>query len=198
MGTLARPHTHRRAVARTGRRSVRPALPNEADVLSVLHHALTWDTFAFGSAITARRAADGAVVLVCEVGDSIAGYLCLGDPLLVRPAPEAPAGPAQPADPATPAEPGVWTLRAIGVAPQFRRTGVATDLWRAALECVPASITHVLGSTRTDLVAAVGWYEARGFGADPAVVPPTAQTPVSELSFRGDVVTLRAQAGTAA
>jgi len=160
-------------------------------VLSVLHHALAWDTFAFGPAIGARPALDGAVVLVCEVSESIAGYLCLGDPRLVLVAAGSPAEPAGPADPA------VWALRAFGVAPQFRHIGVATDLWRAALELVPTTITHVAGSTRSDLAAAVGWYEASGFRADATGATSSAAAAPAERGFRADVATLRARAAVA-
>lgn len=202
---LARPRNHRHAAARPGRRVVRPALPNEAAVLSCLHRSLARDAFLFETSIPVHLADGGAIVLVCEVSEAIAGYLCLGDSRLVldgrglETQPEIEAGSDESA--------ARWTLRAFGVTPQFRRTGVATDLWQAALDLVPDSVTTVTGDVRPDKGAAASWLYARGFALDPVPIAPVGPeratgaldgvapfipAVVRERRFTADVAALRA------
>lgn len=212
-----RPEARRRAAPRPRRRVVRLAQPGEAAVLSCLHHSLARDTFLFEDSIAAGPSA-GAVVLVCEVSEAIAGYLCVGDPARVlepadlrTPIRRAGLGGAGSVaeqenavgDGATAVGAGAtavgddgtatgWRLRAFGVAPQFRRTGVATDLWRAALDSFPATISSVEGSTRADLAAALAWYGARGFDLDPADPDDATSLAGRACRFTADVDTLRA------
>jgi len=159
-----------------------------------LHRSLAQATCPFETYIATDRTANGSIVLVCEVSEAIAGYLCVGDPHLML-------------DPTTPGPPaGVafpwWKLRALGVAPQYRRTGVATDLWRAALDRIPDVITNLYGNVRLDQDAAVSWYRARGFDLDPVfrVTAPAltdrrvlfAPSSSREVHFHADIATLRA------
>ena len=158
-GLLPRPRAHRHDAPRSGRRVVRLANPNEAAVLSCLHGSLAQDACAFETCIDADPTTSGAVVLVCEVSEAIAGYLCVGDPRLMV---DASTPMPQRAD-----APCWWRLRALGVAPQFRRSGVATDLWRASLDRLPDVITHVYGHVRADKPAATAWCQAAGFMVEP-------------------------------
>lgn len=198
---LARPRNHRHAAARPGRRVVRPALPNEAAVLSCLHRSLARDAFLFETSIPVHLADGGAIVLVCEVSEAIAGYLCLGDSRLVLDQSGLEIE-AESDEAAT-----RWTLRAFGVTPQFRRTGVATDLWQVALDLVPDAVTTVTGDVRPDKGAAASWLYARGFALDPVPIAPVGPeratgaldgvapfTPAvaRERRFTADVAALRA------
>ena len=151
--TVARGHEAPRA----GRRVIRAANVSEAAVLGCLHRSLARDTFAFEDCLGSDPRATSSIVLVCEVSEAIAGYLCLGDPLLMSDAPESPASGTVSTR---------WELRAIGVAPQFRRSSVATDLWRVALGSVPAAVVEITGDVRADRVSAAAWLRTRGFALD--------------------------------
>ncbi len=188
-GLLPRPATRGHEAPRSGRRAIRAANPNEAAVLSCLHRSLARDAFAFEACIDADPAANRSIVLVCEVSEAIAGYLCVGDP-------NALLGPAPSPGPQT-ETPARWELRALGVAPQFRRTGVATDLWRASMSRIPAGIVTVSGDIRPDRAAATAWLRARGFDLDPVLAPvvPEARIPLfgmRDARFEAAVATLQA------
>ena len=176
-GLLPRSRAHRHDAPRSRRRVVRLANPNEAAVLSCLHGSLAQDACAFETCIDPDPTTSGAVVLVCEVSEAIAGYLCVGDPRLM-------------VDADTPAPKRAvtlccWRFRALGVAPQFRRTGVATDLWRASLNRLPGVITNVYGRVRADKPAAVSWCQAAGFTVEP-------NSCAHEVLIHADIAALRA------
>lgn len=190
-GLRTRPATHRRPVPRPGRRVVRPANANEAAVLSCLHRSLAQEAFAFDTCIAPASPASRSVVLVCEVSETIAGYLCLG---VLTPMLEETTGPAAD-DRCT-----RWVLHALGVAPQFRRTGVATDLWRASLDQLPSAVTQVSSRLRRDTGTAGAWFRASGFDLTPPSEPRPGRTDedavgpggARELHFQASVSALRA------
>ena len=189
--TAARGHEAPRA----GRRVIRAAYPSEAAVLGCLHRSLARDSFAFEDCLGIDPRATSSIVLVCEVSEAIAGYLCLGDPLLMS---------DDPSSPATGSVSTRWELRAIGVAPQFRRTSVATDLWRIALGAVPAPVGEITGDVRADRISAAAWLRARGFALNRRAGSSTAPTPTPdrddlltpsgarEAHFAADIAALRA------
>ena len=192
--TAARGHEAPRA----GRRVIRAANLSEAAVLGCLHRSLARDTFAFEDCLGSDPRATSSIVLVCEVSEAIAGYLCLGDPLLMSDDPEFPA---------TGSVSTRWELRAIGVAPQFRRSSVATDLWRVSLAAVPAEVVEITGDVRADRVSAAAWLRTRGFALNGAVGAGTGSTTAlaarltpsgaREAHFAADVAVLRANVESA-
>jgi hypothetical protein len=191
-GLRTRPATHRRPAQRSARRVVRPANPNEAAVLSCLHRSLAQDAFAFETCIASAWPASRSIVLVCEVSETIAGYLCLGVPTPML---------AETTSPPVDLSSTRWVLHALGVAPQFRRTGVATDLWRASLDQLPSGITQVSSRLRRDTGSAGAWFRASGFDLTPAAEPRPGGTDedavagpggARELHFQASVSALRA------
>jgi GNAT superfamily N-acetyltransferase len=158
-----------RVPGRGRRRRVRTALPSESAVLWTLHRALVDDACAFETFLTpvpepaGRGEGDegtAGFVLVCEVRNAIVGYLSLVGIDDAR-----------------------WELRALGVTPEHRRTGVASALLHEALRRLPADVTRLEGSPPDERSAA--WAEALGFTLDRAD---------GMLRAHGDVVGLRARA----
>lgn len=113
-------------------------------MLWTLHRALVDDACAFETFVApGPEPVDGTAgfVLVCEVRDAIVGYLSLVE-----------------------VDGSRWELRALGVTPEHRRTGVAAALLHDALRRLPASVCGLEGTAPDERSAA--WAEALGFTLD--------------------------------